>query len=55
MLRGMLSAGPAVRAIAHAGEPAVREAVAGAVRRFRRSDGSYRLDDVFRYAIAVKP
>ena len=52
-LRGMLSAGPAVRAIAHAGESRVRDAVLEAVAPYRAPDGSYRLRNVFRYVVAA--
>jgi len=51
-LLGLLSAGPAVRAIGAAGEPRTREAVAGAIAPFRRPDGSFRLRNRFRYLIA---
>jgi SAM-dependent methyltransferase len=50
--RGLLSAGPAARAIDAAGEPRVRDAVLRSIEPYRRSDGSYRLDNVFRFAIA---
>jgi SAM-dependent methyltransferase len=52
-LRGLLSAGPAVRAITAAGEDRVRSAVAEAIDRFRTSDGSYRIGCTFRYLIAT--
>lgn len=51
-IRGLLSAGPAVRAIQVAGEERVREAVAESLVPFKRADGSYRLDNTFRYLIA---
>jgi SAM-dependent methyltransferase len=52
-MRGLLSAGPSVRAIQVAGEERVREAVVGALVPFKRPDGSYRLDNTFRYLIAT--
>jgi SAM-dependent methyltransferase len=54
LLRGMLSAGPAVRAIAHAGESRARDAVLEAVAPYRAPDGSYRLHNVFRYVVASR-
>jgi ubiquinone/menaquinone biosynthesis C-methylase UbiE len=52
MLRTLLSAGPAVAAIEHAGEERVREAVAGALEPFRTSTGGYHLENEFAYLIA---
>jgi SAM-dependent methyltransferase len=51
-LRGLLAAGPAIRAIRHSGEDAVRKAVAEAITPYRQSDGSYRLQNEFRYLLA---
>ena len=51
-LRAQLSSGPARRAIEHAGESATREALASAFAASRRSDGTYRQDNVFRFLIA---
>lgn len=53
LLRGLLSAGPAARAIAEAGEARVRDAVLAAVAPYRVPGGAYRLHNVFRYAIAA--
>ena len=50
-LRGLLSAGPCVTAIAHAGEGAVRDAVLESIAPYRREDGSYAFDNVWRFAI----
>lgn len=50
-LRALLSAGPAVRAIRHAGEDAVRNAVRDAIRPYRLSHGGYRMECKFRYAL----
>ena len=52
-LRGMLSAGVAVRAIRHSGEPAVRDVVASAIAPFRTAAGSYRLRNKSRYLPAT--
>lgn len=43
------------RAIAHAGEPAVRAAVESALERFAQRDGSLRLANRFRLALATRP
>jgi hypothetical protein len=50
-LRIQLSAGPFRRAIEHSGEQAVRDAVAGAFEQFAQPDGSYRLNNEFRYLL----
>jgi SAM-dependent methyltransferase len=52
-LRGLLSGGSAVRAIRHAGEPAVRQAATTALEPFLHPGGGYRLENVFRYAVAT--
>jgi SAM-dependent methyltransferase len=51
-LRTVLSAGPAARVIAHAGEERTREAVAAAITTFRTSTGGYHLESEFIYLIA---
>lgn len=53
--RGQASIGPFRRAIEIAGEDAVRDAYTDALTPFRRPDGSYRPENVFRYIIADKP
>ena len=53
-LRGLLSAGPCVKAMAHAGEDAVRDATLESIAPYRREDGSYAFDNVWRFAIARK-
>jgi SAM-dependent methyltransferase len=53
-LRGLMSAGPAVRAINHAGESTAFNAVRTILHRFRQPEGDYRLRNVFRYVIARK-
>jgi SAM-dependent methyltransferase len=52
-LRGLLSAGPAVRAIQHVGEQAVRAAVTKAIEPFKIASGAYELQNKFRYLIAT--
>ena len=53
-LRGLLSAGPAVRAIRHAGEEPVRDAVSQAIAPFKLPSGSYLMQNRFRFAIAKR-
>ena len=55
LLRGLLSTGPMVRAVAHAGSHPVSEAVLRAVAPYRDRDGGYRLRNVFRYVVATAP
>jgi SAM-dependent methyltransferase len=52
-LRGLLSAGPAVKAIATAGEERVREVVTEAIAPYRSAGGGYRLENTFRYVLAA--
>lgn len=52
MLRGLLSAGPAVRAIEHVGEEAVKDAVLKALEPFKTPDGGYHFCNKFLYLIA---
>jgi SAM-dependent methyltransferase len=51
-LRGMLSAGPAERAIRNSGMERAREAVANAISAYRKPPGEYQLNNRFRYLIA---
>jgi SAM-dependent methyltransferase len=51
-LRGMLSAGPAERAIRNSGMERAREAVTNAISPYREPSGEYRLNNKFRYVIA---
>lgn len=51
-LRGLASAGVAVRAIEHSGEEAVNRAHAAALAPFRQADGSYRIGATFRCLLA---
>jgi SAM-dependent methyltransferase len=50
--RANCAAGPNVMVINHAGIDAVRAAFDEAMAQFTRSDGSVRLDNVFRFAVA---
>lgn len=52
-LKATISAGPMIRAINHAGEEAVRAAETEALKPFRLSDGSYRMENKFRYMITT--
>lgn len=51
-LRGMLSAGPAERAIRNSGLEHARDAIASAISAYRKPSGEYRLNNKFRYLIA---
>jgi SAM-dependent methyltransferase len=51
-LSGLMSAGPLAMAAKTLGEQQVAATVASAIERFRRDDGSYRLDNWFRYVLA---
>ena len=53
-LRGLTSAGPVVKAVVHAGDEAVRDAVAAAIVPYRQDGGSYRFENVWRFAIGRK-
>ena len=53
-LRGLLSAGPAVRAIAHSGEAKAIEAVTESIAPFRRADGSYRIENKYMFLVASR-
>lgn len=52
-LRGLLSAGPARRAIQHAGEAAVSGTVLKSIAPFKTAAGGYRLRNTARYLIAA--
>jgi SAM-dependent methyltransferase len=53
MLAGLMSSGPAARAIEHTSPDTVREALREACARFRRADGSYRMENTFHHVICV--
>jgi SAM-dependent methyltransferase len=50
--RALMSAGVVTRALERAGEQAVREKTLQAIEPYRRRDGSYRIENVFRLAVA---
>jgi len=52
-LLGILSSGPAARAIQTAGEDSVQEAIANILPPFKQASGVYRLENTFRYLIAT--
>jgi SAM-dependent methyltransferase len=52
-LRGLLSSGPAIRAIQHAGEKMVREAILKSLAPFKTTSGGYQLRNKYRYMIAT--
>lgn len=51
-MRAHLAAGPARRAIEHAGQRATADAIREALAGSRQPDGSYRQDNAFRYVVA---
>jgi hypothetical protein len=51
--RGLLSAGPSTLAIEASGEQAVRDAITAALEPFRRTDGSYRIENACRCLLAT--
>jgi len=51
-LRGMLSAGPAERAIRNSSLERAPDAVAASIAAYRTPSGEYRLNNKFRYLIA---
>jgi SAM-dependent methyltransferase len=53
-LRGMLSAGPAERAIRNSSMERAREAVTASIAAYAMPSGGYRLNNKFRYLIACK-
>lgn len=53
-VRGLLAAGPAVRAIETSGEEAVASAVSKAIAAYRQPDGSFDLRNEFRFIVAEK-
>jgi SAM-dependent methyltransferase len=52
-LRGLLSSGPAIRAIQAKGEAEVRRAILQALLPFKTSSGGYHLSNSYRYMIAT--
>jgi hypothetical protein len=55
MLDGLMSSGPAAAAIENTSEATVREVLRAACARFRRPDGSYRMDNTFHHIRTVTP
>lgn len=53
-IRGLLAAGPAVRAIEASGEEAVASAVSKAIEPYKCPDGSFVLRNEFRFIVAEK-
>ena len=51
-LRGLLSSGPAERAVRASGLDRARQAVAAAIESYRTPSGAYHLNNTFRYLIA---
>ncbi len=52
-LRGLLSSGPAIRAIQHTDEATVRDVVLKTLEPFKTATGGYRLENNYRYMIAT--
>ncbi len=52
-LRGLLSSGPAIRAMQVRGEDVVRHAILSAITPFKTSSGGYHLSNSFRYMVAT--
>jgi SAM-dependent methyltransferase len=55
LARGLMAPGAVALAIAHSGEDAVREAIVAAAEPYRLPDGSYRIENRFRYVVARAP
>jgi SAM-dependent methyltransferase len=53
-LRGLMSGGPAVAIVRHAGEQAVASAILDGIAPYRQGDGSYRFENTWRFVIARK-
>jgi len=54
-LRGLLAAGPAVRAMQTSGEQKVAQAISDVLGRYRQPDGSYRLSNKYMFVVATRP
>jgi SAM-dependent methyltransferase len=52
LVRALLAPGGTLLAVEHSGEGTVRKAIRDASAAFRRPDGSYRIENTFRYLIA---
>lgn len=53
-LRGLMSAGPAIRAREHAGEDKTREVLRQAVTPYRQADGAIHMKNIFMFALGEK-
>jgi SAM-dependent methyltransferase len=53
MLDALMSSGPAAAAIENTSERAVRQAVRDACARYRRGDGSYRMENTFHHIVCA--
>jgi SAM-dependent methyltransferase len=53
-LRGLMSAGPAIRVGKFAGEDVAEDAVRKVLTRFKQADGHYRMRNTFRYVVVRK-
>ena len=53
LARRLLAPGLVVEAIRISGEEAVRRAIVGSLAEYRRPDGSYRLENEFRFLVAT--
>jgi SAM-dependent methyltransferase len=51
-VRGLIAAGPAIRALRNSGEEATQRAIAEAIKPHREPDGSYALTNEFRFVVA---
>jgi SAM-dependent methyltransferase len=51
-LRALISAGPCRRAVRHSGEEATSRALLGSIAPYRQDDGSYRIENAFRFTCA---
>lgn len=54
-LRGVLAAGPSVRAVQASGEEQVVQALTAVLEQFRQADGSYHLKNTFMFVVAARP
>jgi SAM-dependent methyltransferase len=54
-VRGLISSGPVVRAVRHAGEEATSAALLESLASYRRRAGGYRIASAFRFTVATRP
>jgi hypothetical protein len=52
MVRGLIAAGVAERAVRHSGEAAVIRGIREAAAPFRQADGSYRFNNEWRFLVS---